>query len=304
MSDTMTERGVMMCMQSVTLATSHFLDDFRRELNSGIKDFTANGVKIFPEEELRGEINIWNLKFIPDDVSEKIKDSCANSICNFIFNYWEKELLHMIISRYYYHLTSPEHDYVFGKAITKLRELEKIDLLQSPIRKLRMQEKIVQFLKETNYLNIDGFVQFRNKEYLESLREIIDSAVEEYYLDKEYAEFVNLLKSLIEWQDSKVENIHVVFLPSGGFQLFYNKEKFLDKNYLDGFLLDCEEDVINYDDLLISSLINISPQNIVIHLNAKHQYSEMLKIILQVFEDRVTVCKGCERCQSLLSKKN
>ncbi|MBP1762261.1 MAG: hypothetical protein H6Q64_1803, partial [Firmicutes bacterium] len=44
-----------------------------------------------------------------------------------------------------------------------------------------------------------------------------------------------------------------------------------------------------------SILITVSPRRIVLH-NASSDYSEPVKIIRQVFGERIKECEGCERC--------
>ena len=299
------KEGVIV-LQSVTLATGQFVDQFRKEFTKEYHNLLKNGVPISLQEDYKGGFVFLDFNFNEQAIAKPVlRRYLVSSISDFIFNHWEKQLVQAIIAHDYGALNPPERDYVFSKSIQRLVEMDKlIEYSKMSSRKKDMCAKIQKFLEDNAYINIDGFIQFRNKEYLQELRKIIDCAAEEFYIDQEYYEFINLLKSLIEWQEPKVENIHVVFLPSGGFQLFDNYNKVIDRNYLDGFLLDFEEGVINYDDLLISSLINISPSNVILHITKQNNnYPEMIKIIFHVFEKRVTVCEGCERCINLEQHK-
>ena len=54
---------------------------------------------------------------------------------------------------------------------------------------------------------------------------------------------------------------------------------------------------IDYDDLLLSALITISPRKLILHLSAK---TEIVDTIMKVFQDRVILCKGCTLCSEQL----
>ena len=43
---------------------------------------------------------------------------------------------------------------------------------------------------------LDGFVTFRIKEYIEKIDELVDEGVNKYIVEKEYAEFISLLKCM------------------------------------------------------------------------------------------------------------
>ena len=56
---------------------------------------------------------------------------------------------------------------------------------------------------------LDGFVNFRLKNYVKSLEEIVDYSVQQYIIEKEYNDFINLLKLYI---DSKAPELPFVNL--------------------------------------------------------------------------------------------
>lgn len=68
-------------------------------------------------------------------------------------------------------------------------------------------KKIKTCLEENEEINIQGFITFRMKELREDIEEIIDKVVEEYMVEKEYREFVKLLKYFVDIQESKIEKL-------------------------------------------------------------------------------------------------
>ena len=59
------------------------------------------------------------------------------------------------------------------------------------------------YIKENKSIILTGFVSFRLKNYVLELDELIESAVNKFLIDKEYLEFVSLLKIICRFKDSK-----------------------------------------------------------------------------------------------------
>ena len=57
---------------------------------------------------------------------------------------------------------------------------------------------------------MEGFIRFRLKDYIEELKYIIDGSVDELLIDREYNEFIKLLRYFVEIQEPKVEEVHVL----------------------------------------------------------------------------------------------
>ena len=57
---------------------------------------------------------------------------------------------------------------------------------------------------------------------------------------------------------------------------------------------------VEYDDLLLSALITISPRRIILHVISP---IEIVETIVNVFRERVRICEGCDLCRSLRKPK-
>ena len=82
-------------------------------------------------------------------------------------------------------------------------------------------EKIKEFLEENSEININGFIRFRMKELKSNIEMVIDKVIENYMVEKEYKEFVKLLKYFVDIQESKIEEINI-FINEGGKYLIKN----------------------------------------------------------------------------------
>jgi putative sporulation protein YtxC len=101
----------------------------------------------------------------------------------------------------------------------------------------------------------------------------------------------------VEIQDPRAELVNVVLSPTGVFQLYDELGQVINSDYLKDFMVELAENEINYEDLLISSLITISPRQIMVHLGNGNFPAAALETINQVFADRVSQCQGCSLCR-------
>jgi len=129
---------------------------------------------------------------------------------------------------------------------------------------------------------------------------VIEQAVDELLLEKEYQEFIMLLKYFVDIQEPRLEKVHVMLLPSGSFQLFDDNNKSINNQCLEGCIVEMIDNEINYEDLLISALITIAPREIVVHVPELTKVLNVIKTLQGVFGERLVICNGCVRC----TKKN
>ena len=126
---------------------------------------------------------------------------------------------------------------------------------------------------------------------------IIDKVVEKYMVEKEYSEFIKLLKYFVEIQDSKLETVNIIIDPNGK---YFIRDK--DGNdMLREFLNELSGEKItenNLEDLIISGLITNAPKSINIHGVQNCINKEIIDTINNVFADRVHICEKCELCKS------
>lgn len=169
-------------------------------------------------------------------------------------------------------------------------------------RKNKMIDKIVQCIEENNEININGFITFRMKELREDLESIVDKVVERYMVEKEYSEFIKLLKYFVEVQDSKIDEVNIVIDKEGNYEVKDSS----GKDMLNDFLSDLSESRIssntNMDDIIISGLITNSPGVIKIHCVDNCGNKELIETIKNVFGERVHFCNDCEICTKVKDK--
>ncbi|HEY8892809.1 MAG TPA: putative sporulation protein YtxC [Clostridium sp.] len=166
-------------------------------------------------------------------------------------------------------------------------------------RKNKIIDKITKCIQENNEINISGFLTFRTKELNGDLECIVDKVVEEYMVEKEYNEFIKLLKYFVEVQECKVDVVNILIEKNGNYYLTDG-----DGNDLVGDMI-MELPNVNFDlkenqeELIISTMITSAPKKIIIHCVEHCKNKELITTISKVFVDRVYYCDECDECQRI-----
>lgn len=167
-------------------------------------------------------------------------------------------------------------------------------------RKNEALQKIILCLDEVEELNVKGFLNFRSKELNKDIVSMVERIVEKYMVEKEYNEFINLLKYFVEVQDCKLERVDLFVGKNGSDYILRDDD---GNDMMESILNElCENktmEEISKDDLIISGLITTCPRKIVIHSSSICKNKELIKTIQNVFESRVEYCNGCIQCNIL-----
>ena len=149
-----------------------------------------------------------------------------------------------------------------------------------------VKKKLNEFLLNTDTGSVGGFVNFRLKELEYDLEEGVEECVQDYLLEREYAEFINMLRFFISINPSKHLAVEVIYDDK---VLIYAD----GKNITGQCIRDFNREVIcteaNIDDFLLNSLISIAPQRIMIKQKNKVLNEEIKKTLLGIFGDKLKI---------------
>ena len=112
-------------------------------------------------------------------------------------------------------------------------------------------------------------------------------------MEKEYQEFVKLLKYFVELQQPKIHQVHVTMDNQGNLQLLDQNFQHVDYSGMEW------DDEGGQDDHLVSMLITVAPLRVVLHRQIYTHYPKATDTLKHVFENRVTLCKRCKLCQDM-----
>ena len=121
-------------------------------------------------------------------------------------------------------------------------------------------EEILNHLIENNVLFIDGFLKFRLRRFLYMIDMAIEKAIGQLEVEKEYLEFLNMLQYFVDIQEPKAELVNVI-IKDGNYYLLDMDHKPIENGLITSMEGDYWYEDISKADLLVSSLIVLSPQN-------------------------------------------
>lgn len=143
-------------------------------------------------------------------------------------------------------------------------------------------------------LYLTGFLTFRMQNYINILDTILSEAVNSFIIEKEYLEFISILRLYINSQSSNCNTVHFVYSENHSILLDENKQIIDTSNNL--FNAKYLSDItFSNNDYILNTLLTLLPNHIYIHLidNCKDEFINTLKTI---FEHRVIVCTDCNIC--------
>ena len=149
------------------------------------------------------------------------------------------------------------------------------------------------YIKQNKALVLEGFVNFRLQNYLKNLDYVIDIAVNKYITDKEYNEFVNMLKLYISITPPSSPLVHLIYTKKKSILL--DKEKNVipvdeeDSIFNAKYLSDI---TFSLNDYTLNKLLTLMPKRLIIHLDNKSD--EFINTLKLVFGKHCEICPGCE----------
>lgn len=235
---------------------------------------------------------------VPQEAYNELILHVSGALADYIIKQYEEKLLGRTINSNYCYFNSAEKKEILNLAVRIIRNEDK-NLLNSLFQLRRRNiiiKKLMDYFESSNTLVLDGFVNFRLKEYVKDLEDVVDKAVDDFLMEREYREFITLLRYFVEIQEPKFNVVHVISGFDNRYVLLDENHKEITNECIQEFVSEISEGEINYDDLLVSSLITLAPRKIVIHTLGQFRNKELLETIKNVFFGKVLICSGCNVC--------
>lgn len=150
-------------------------------------------------------------------------------------------------------------------------------------------DSFCEHISNNNKLYLNAFLYFQNKNYFKYLEDIIDIAVNKFIIEREYLEFISLLRIYIN-SHSSCTNLVNLYYNSSKPTLFDENNNVIDVKD-DSFDMKYVSDIsFSSNDYILNALLTLIPKKIVIHLvdNTTDEFIDTLSLI---FQNRITICK-------------
>ncbi|WP_425061247.1 putative sporulation protein YtxC [Sporomusa carbonis] len=290
-------------MKLLSIGLSGTTEQIREKLERDCKTLTQEGFRVVIDELNKGGYTFLGLNISDGELSfrkyEQLKNLLRNSVsqilADWIISNEEHKLINKIVASNYFYFSHDERATVESNALQALTA--------SPATRYNLiLSRILDYLNNHHELVLDGFVNFRLKDYRLQLSQVIDKVVDDFMMELEYKEFIRVLRYFVDVQEPRMEEAHVVINGGGMFQIYDSQGKIINNQYLENAALQGynAQDLsnLNYEDILISALITIAPHNIMLHSTNRVRDQEALDTIRSVFDGRVVLCDGCEMCKA------
>ena len=142
---------------------------------------------------------------------------------------------------------------------------------------------------------LTGFINFRIKNYMTILEDVVDEAVNSFVVEKEYLEFISLLKMYVNSQNSNCDIVHLIYNKNNSTLLDKDKNQInvSDDIFKAKYLSDIS---FSSNDYALNTLLTLVPKKIHIHL-IDNCIDEFISTISLIFENRVEICTDCSICK-------
>lgn len=140
----------------------------------------------------------------------------AQLITEVIIKFYQEKILRRIINVNYFYFDEFERKIILENCDECISQEEE-EITETIF--IGVQEYIL----EHRNIVVEGVANFRINEYIKILDNIVDMAVNKYIIEKEYREFINLLKVYVNSTSSKTDMLHLIY--TNGESILLDKDK-------------------------------------------------------------------------------
>lgn len=213
----------------------------------------------------------------------------GNILTDTILKFYEINIIRRILGFNYFYFDEFERNKIEEVCIESLKNNKFKN------RNKTICNKIQKYLKKNKSMILDGFVTFRIKEYIEKIDELVDEGVNKYIVEKEYAEFISLLKMYVNSKEPETEEIHLIYTNGESILLDKNKDiiTIANNSFNAKYLSDI---TFSSNDFALNALLSLLPKKINVHLITKKD--EFIDTLCLIFEEKVYMCTDCNICRT------
>lgn len=277
-----------LCIKTNNLKTINYLLDNLQQLNLNNLYFSCHKFKVFT--------NIF-IHYKGEDETSFISE-ISNILTFLILDNFEYHIMKRKLQKEHFYFDAVVREQILDKATNICIE----DIKAFEAKEDILFDTFYSFLSCHKKLYLEGFITFRLKQYINELEKILDTAINQYLIEKEYDEFIYLLKLYINSEGSKTDLVHLIY---------HNEESILldkHKNIIDTkinltsakYLSDIS---FSSCDMVLNTLLNIIPENIYIYLDGNEEVDEFINTLELIFEDRVKIYRDYDALSSTFTKK-
>ena len=221
-------------------------------------------------------------------------EEISKLLSTFIIDIFEEKIISNLIKSEYFYFDINEQKQISNITLEDLYNNEE-SLYSFEKRYNLIYNSCLEYLNSNNSLVLKGFITFRVKSYLEAILEQVDKSVNKFIVQKEYTEFISLLRMYISSEESNCNLIHLIYRNYKPILLDENKNPIKINDTISNlkYLSDIS---FSTNDFALNTLLNLVPQKIYIHLIDSNA-DEFINTIKLIFENKAIFCTDCSICK-------
>lgn len=224
---------------------------------------------------------------------KKVIQKISKILASLVVEDFEIDIIQAIIFGEYFYFNQSERQQIAEITIEDLYDNEEALYPHAKAFEI-LENTFYEYLSFNRSIVLKGFITFRIKNYIEILVDQIDKSVNKLLIQREYNEFIALLKMYINTETSHTDIIHIIYSNSKSILLDKNKNVIDINSDIFGakYLSDIS---FSSNDYALNTLLTLLPEKVYIHLidNTIDEFITTLKLI---FENRVIYCTDCNIC--------
>lgn len=207
-------------------------------------------------------------------------------LSDIVFNFYENKFIKKMIKSNYFYFLDSEQESIYKLCIDACAE-------NNIISNYTIINAFYTFLYDNKAMILDGFINFRLYNYMKNLDSIVDMCVNKFIIDREYLEFIKLLKSYIASKEPECEKIHLIYeddnciLLDENMEVIQLEDSIMNNKYLSDITFSA-------NDFALNTLLTLLPESLYIHLIGEED--DFINTLKLIFCNRVFICTDCDIC--------
>jgi len=238
------------------------------------------------------EEGIIRIKYNTNDILNKKNclEKIIGKITKLLLEFTKKESCIYLEENYFY-FDEEEYEEIKNTIEEEIENDIKIQLV--------VKNKFKEVIENKKTINLNGFIKFRLKFIGLYASQIVEKCIDNYLMKKEYLDFISVIRYISEVEEKDHDVVNIMY-NNHKLQIYDSHMKKL--NYIGNAEISQELDgkILEYDELIINVLLNVSPKKIILHTNVEKgdvESENTIEIIKRIFESKVEICKGCKFCE-------
>ena len=216
----------------------------------------------------------------------------ATILSYLVIDYFEIDIIKKILLNNYFYFENSEFSKILNLCDENLCDSNEFSVTN---RQMVLFDAFFEYISKHHSIVLTGFINFRLTKYRKVLEDLVDFSVNEFIIEREYLEFISLLRLYINSQNSSFNKVHLICLEHDTFLLDENMKIIdIDKTALNAKYLS--DVTFSNNDYVLNTLLNLLPKKIYLHLASPLSNLEFINTLQLIFENRIELCHDCNIC--------